>query len=193
MRLAIILAAGLSRRFGHRSKLLAPIAGRPLLAHAIDRAKQEARRVIVVTGADAARTRAIARTAGAGTVHAPAYRDGLSASLSAALRRIRPVDREVLLYLGDMPLIPSARRWRLAGADAMRPSVDGRPGHPVLIRAALLRGARLEGDRGLAPLLAGRRVRTVPGGPSALLDLDTPQAFARARGSWRRLAALARA
>ncbi|WCT71829.1 NTP transferase domain-containing protein [Sphingomonas naphthae] len=193
MRLAIILAAGLSRRFGRRAKLLAPLAGRPLLAHAIARAKNEAERVILVTGANAAHTRRVARAAGIETVHAPAYRDGLSASLSAALRRVRPVDRQLLLLLGDMPLVPSARRWRLHGADAVRPIVDGQPGHPVLIRAAILRGARLGGDRGLAPLLAGRRIRTVPGGPGALLDLDTPHAFRTARGSWRRLAALARA
>ncbi|MEH3106581.1 MAG: NTP transferase domain-containing protein [Sphingomonas fennica] len=175
MRAAIVLAAGASRRFGRANKLLMPIAGRPVLAHAVARAA--ARRVIVVTGADAGRTARIARAGGAEVVRARDHAAGLSASLGRGLARLRPIDRELLVYLGDMPFVPDARRWRLAGADAVRPD----RGHPVLLRTAAVRALPLSGDAGLAPLLKRLRVRTIAAGPGARLDLDTRVAWMRMR------------
>lgn len=177
MRAALVLAAGASRRFGRANKLLMPIAGRPVLAHAVARARAAARRVIVVVGADAVRTARIARAGGAAAVQARDHREGLSASLRRGLAQLRPIDRELLVYLGDMPFVPDPRRWRLAGADAVRPA----RGHPVLLRTAAIRATPLSGDRGLAPLLGGLRVRTIAAGPGARLDLDTRFAWMRTR------------
>ena len=180
MRAAIVLAAGASRRFGRGNKLLAEIGGRAVLAHVIARARGAAGRVIVVTGHDRARVSRVARRGGVELVHAPDRARGLSASLAAGLARLRPLDREVLLFLGDMPFVPNPRRWRRHGADAVRPGTNG---HPVLLSAAFLRSAALSGDRGLGPALARARVRQVGIVPGALADLDTPAALRRVRGS----------
>lgn len=177
MRAAIVLAAGASRRFGRANKLLMPIAGRPVLAQVLARAGRAAGRVIVVTGADRARVAAVARGAGAEVVFAAGHALGLSASLRAGLARLRPIDRELLIYLGDMPFVPDAARWRLGGRDAVRPA----KGHPVLVRTTAARAARIAGDRGLAPLLTGLRTATVAAGAGARIDLDTRAAWRRAR------------
>jgi molybdenum cofactor cytidylyltransferase len=183
VRAAIVLAGGSSRRFGRGNKLLARLGGRPLLLHAIERARAGgAVRVIVVTGADRARVAALLKRQGVAIVHAPDHARGMSATLRAGIAELRPVEREVLIYLGDMPFVPEARRWRLTGGiDAMRPVVAERPGHPVLVRSAILRRIPAEGDRGLAPILSGPRTKTGRGRAAALFDVDSRTALRNAR------------
>ncbi|PTQ10130.1 4-diphosphocytidyl-2C-methyl-D-erythritol kinase [Sphingomonas oleivorans] len=184
MRAAILLAAGSSRRFGRANKLLAPLAERPLLLHALERARAGAQgRVIVVTGADRARVAAIVRGPGVTIVHAADHRQGISASLRRGIAALRPIEREVTIHLGDMPFVADARRWRLAaGQDALRPIAGGRPGHPVLLRTEVARRARdLAGDKGLGTLLSGLRLGVAKAGPGSLIDIDSRAMLIRAR------------
>ena len=183
MRTAIILAAGSSRRFGQANKLLQPLYGAPVVAHVLAVARRSARRTIVVTGRDRACVGRIASRMGAEVVHAARHRDGMGASLAAGLSRLRPIDRELLIFLGDMPYVPFPVRWRLGAHDAVRPIHNGVAGHPVLLRTALARCVPLAGDRGMAPLLAGRRIAFVRGNVGSILDLDTRAALRAARGS----------
>ena len=103
MRAAILLAAGASRRFGGRDKLKARIGKHSLLdlvlAHA--RAAGPCRIIVVSAGR--------IRLAGVTHVHAHHARKGLSASLAAGLAALRPIEREVLIFLARQTLITSAR------------------------------------------------------------------------------------
>lgn len=179
MRAAIILAAGQARRFGG-AKLAARMNGRPLLLHAIDRARGAgAGRIIVVTGARAALIARLPRGCGVRIVHARDHRAGMGESLRAGLAALRPIEREVAIFLGDMPFATMPRAMRIpAGYDAARPIVAGRPGHPLLARTAAARAARRRGDRGLAGLA---RVFEVAGRAGNLIDIDTIAALRRAR------------
>ena len=190
MRAAILLAAGSSRRFGRRNKLLATIGGRPLLAHALLAARMAVRGpVIVVTGADRAKISRLVRSmrvSGVRLVHAARHREGLGASVTAGLAALRPIDRQFFLFLGDAPFmakgLPGALVRALGpGIDAVRPAHRGVPGHPVLVRTAIARQAAPKGDRGLGPLLRRARVRTIQGGPGSASDIDTSAALKRAR------------
>jgi len=178
LRATLVLAAGSSRRFGG-AKLLAPFRGKPLLLHAIDRAR-EARtgRIILVAGARWAR---IARIAPRDVVLVRARRhaDGLSASLAAGLAALRPIERELILFLGDMPLARPPRLRLGAGVDAARPVIAGTPGHPLLVRSAVARRTGGEGDRGLAALLDPARIHAIRGDAGNLIDIDTRRALRR--------------
>lgn len=183
MRAAILLAAGGSRRFGRGDKLMAQIGGRPLLLHALDRARDAgATRVIVVLPSSGGR---LARAIGPGRagvipVIARHHRAGLAASLKAGLAALRPIEREILIFLADMPFAAAPRRMRLApGQDAVRPVWKDKPGHPMLVRVAAARRAALSGDRGLAAQLT--TIGHVRGSRSALIDIDTRGALARHR------------
>ncbi|WP_294391798.1 NTP transferase domain-containing protein [uncultured Sphingomonas sp.] len=178
MRAAILLAGGRSRRFGRADKLEARISGRSLFDHALDRALASVRgRVIVVAPVRRHRPRKRVHW-----VHAPASRTGMGGSLGAALAALRPCEREILIFLADMPFATVPRAMRLtAGLDAVRPRVGEALGHPVLVRTAAGRAVRPSGDTGLVRRLDPGRIGTVRGGRGNLLDIDTRAALRRAR------------
>ena len=182
---AIVLAAGNASRFGSQ-KLLAPLGGRPLLAHALDAlAAAGLRDVVVVLGADAAAIEASVPWRTERRVLNPRPQDGLSSSLRVGLDAAAadPLVEAVLVVLGDQPgLRPEVVTTLLAtGAVATTPIVrpryaaDGAP-NPVLVRrSAWALAAGLAGDRGLGPLLAERaELVTEVAVNGSLPDVDTP-------------------
>jgi molybdenum cofactor cytidylyltransferase len=191
MRVSILLAAGSSRRFGRRDKLLAPFRGKPLVVHAL-RIAEAAPTVRTNVATDARgprlpllRNRAAARTS---IVAVPRPEEGIAASIRAAFAALRPCEREVFLFLGDMPLVPPvlARRLLPLRGLAKRPSHRGRPGHPVLLRRpSAQRLAALTGDQGLGRLIARDALR-LEGGPGCVLDLDTGAELLRLGLAWHR-------
>lgn len=178
---AIILAAGSSRRFGD-DKLVALLAGRTVLAHAIEAVQAtEAGGTIrasyvVVPDAGGAAGR-VARELGARIIAAPDGRQGMAWSLRAGLEAVRATapsgPAAVLVVLGDQPLLRPeviaalVRRWRATGAAIVRPRyalAPDAPGHPVLVdRSRWDDLAALTGDRGLGAAVGQPELVDVPG------------------------------
>jgi molybdenum cofactor cytidylyltransferase len=188
---ALVLAAGSGSRFGGR-KLLSPWRGGVLLDGALAAAlAAPVGAALVVVGADAAEAAAaalaLAERDGQGArlriVLAPDYSRGLSASLRAGLAALPAEADGVLVFLGDMPVIPLAVLEPLAaalrgGAPAAVPAFDGQRGHPVAISRALFAELMtLRGDRGAGAVLdaLGDRLVVIPtDDPGVLLDVDRP-------------------
>jgi molybdenum cofactor cytidylyltransferase len=187
----LVLAAGAGTRFaapGPGPKQLAPFRGRPLIEHPIAAlAHAGLDPVLVVLGAHAAAIEAGVALAPAHVVPCPDWADGQSRALragvaAAAARRAGAV----VIALGDQPLLdPAAVRAVVAargpGADAVRATYDGTPGHPTLLEAALFGAvAELEGDAGARDLLRRAAVRHVAcDGLGAPDDVDTAADLAR--------------
>jgi molybdenum cofactor cytidylyltransferase len=168
MRAAILLAAGASRRFGRRDKLGERLAGRSLLDHALANARASgARRVLLVT------CRPVYKH-GVTPVRARNARSGLSASLAAGLAALRPIEREVLIFLADMPFARAPRLRLRPGVEAVRPAFRGQPGHPMLVRSQAARTKLGKGDRGLGDAL---RTAFASGSAAHILDVDTRHAL----------------
>ncbi len=182
---AVVLAAGASSRFGS-PKLLAPLAGRPLLAHALDAvALAGVGDVVVVLGAGAADVEVAIAWRGERRVVNERPQDGLSSSLRVGLDAAAEdaAVAAVLVVLGDQPAVrPAVIRAILGAADASpapfvraRHAADGTP-NPVLVRRdAWAMASALDGDRGLGPFLAAHPelVLEVPV-EGANPDIDTP-------------------
>ena len=164
---AVVLAAGTGSRFGG-GKLLAPWGEGVLLDAAVAAAfAAPVRMVTVVTGADADRVAAAARTfaeragqAGRlGVVHAPDYAEGMGASLRAGAAALPSGAGGVFVFLGDMPRVPHGLAADLAaavraGAAAAAPVFAGRRGNPVLLGADLIpQLLALSGDSGARSIL----------------------------------------
>ena len=171
---AVVLAAGSASRFGG-AKLLARLAGRPVLQHVLDAlADGGADDVVVVLGADggAAEIEASIHWRAERRVRNPDPARGLASSLHVGLAAVPPDAAGALVALGDQPgLQPAVVRALLAAPfDADRPVVvpryagdDAR--NPVrLERAAFTLVDHATGDRGLGPVLAARPelVREIP-------------------------------
>ena len=194
---AVVLAAGQGSRFGG-AKLLEPWQGAPVLHGALAAAfAAPVERVTLVTGAHAEVIAACAHAFAEGRpdadrlsiVHAPGHAEGLAASLRAGIQSLPEDAGGMLLYLGDMPGVPSAIAQPLAealasGAAAAAPCHGGRRGHPVAISRVLFPELlELTGDRGAAQVLAGlgealALVETSDLG--VLYDVDTREDLTRA-------------
>lgn len=192
---AIVLAAGRSSRFGS-DKLLAPLQGRPVLAHVLEVAMSSSRagalRVVYLVVRDAgSREARLGEAAGARVIVAERAAEGLALSLRAGFDRVAATapatGAAALVLLGDQPAVRRdvieevVRRWRATGAPAVRPRYADRPdepGHPVLIDRQLWAQVNtLEGDTGLGGLLRQQAVELVDvagGNP----DIDTPEDLA---------------
>jgi molybdenum cofactor cytidylyltransferase len=186
---AVVLAAGLARRFG-RAKLLAGFAGRAIVAHVLEvvtAARQRgllAEAVIVVAESDR-EIEELARQSKVTPVINPDPARGVSRSLALGLSALRPDLDAALVMLGDQPLVrvevieTMLRAWREGTASAVRPryaEAPDAPGHPVLLsRDVWPLAEQLEGDTGFGrrfgPDSPGVIVVDVPGDNP---DIDTP-------------------
>ncbi|PAU76829.1 nucleotidyltransferase family protein [Halomonas salipaludis] len=184
---AIIMAAGYSRRFGAQDKRSAPLTGeQTLLAATLARAQQAFALLRVVLREDDD-PHALGLAATTPIIRAPRAGCGLGASLGdavAALNGDRELDGVVAaaVLLGDMPAISPATLRQLQGqADAstiLRPSHAGRPGHPVLFgREVWPELEALYGDQGAREIIhrhPGRYRKIAVSDAGVGRDIDTP-------------------
>lgn len=182
--IALVLAAGHSRRFGADKRRAQLDGGRPLLNATLDLAAQCFEEVWVVLrpgeqpadlGIDPACT----------VVQASGNEIGLGTSLGAgasALIEAQPNAVAVAVMLGDMPWIQPATCQalkRVASQERIvRPRHAGQPGHPVLFgRDFWPELARLHGDQGARKVLSAHasacQVIEVDD-PGILRDIDIP-------------------
>jgi molybdenum cofactor cytidylyltransferase len=195
---AIVLAAGAASRFraagGGSSKLVADLAGKPLVRHAAEAALgSKARRVVVVTGSDRFAVEQALAGLALQFAHNADYRLGLAASLKTGVAALPAEVEGVLILLGDMPAVTPALIDKLIAAfearpeaQAVAPVAGGRRGNPVLLSRSLFPAvSRLTGDEGARRLLAeatpGRLIEVAAQGVEATLDVDTPEALIAAR------------
>lgn len=189
---AVILAAGLSSRFGDGHKLLAPLEGKPVLRHVVEHVQAtSAGPILLVTGHKAEDIRAAAGT-GVQIIHNPAYAEGLASSLRAGLNALPPGLDGVLVCLGDMPdVAPTTLEALIAAFNPVEgraiclPVTGGKRGNPTLWGLQFLPELlRLEGDAGARSLFGPHAewVCEVPvEDPGILHDYDTPAALAARR------------
>lgn len=190
---ALILAGGAGRRFGG-GKLLADLAGAPVIQRVADRVEASGfAEVVVVTGADDAGVRAALPRGAGRIVHAADWADGMAATLRTGIAALAPGCSGVCVFLGDMPLAPVEMCGALTSAAetagyGARPRFAGKPGHPVAFtRAAFGDLMALHGDTGANALLAQRTAEVAyidTDDAGAVLDIDTPADVAAMVAAW---------
>jgi CTP:molybdopterin cytidylyltransferase MocA len=197
---ALVLAAGLGRRFGS-AKLLALWRGRPIVSYVLDRVTEGRTQGLLTTGLVVHRpddfdTPRMARERGLEPHRNSRPESGMASSLRLGLNalsaeRWQPLDG-VLVVMADQPLLRTAVIETLVNAfdsrmDMVRPQYAGDvegPGHPVIVHRRLWDRARsLTGDEGFRVIATWNdvRVTTVPvsgGNP----DVDTLEDLARLDG-----------
>ena len=173
---AVLLAAGLARRFGG-SKLIVPLRGEPLVRHAV-RSLVHATSVDdvwVVLGFEAASVREALSDMDVHFVEHAGYVEGLGSSIAAGVTALPAACDATVIALGDQPFIPSATidalvsAWKQGGAEIVAMRYRGVPANPVLFARATfpeLRGLR--GDAGARGVVSADVTRV------RWLDVDLP-------------------
>jgi len=177
---AVVLAAGLSTRFGG-DKLLYPYAGKPLAAHIADTLASLPLtwRVAIVPPVPSLRGNVFAER-GFDLVENPDPSQGMGSSLALGAQRALELGAEALLVcLADMPHVSAEHLGRLLAAgdtDVVATSFDGSRGPPVLFpRRLFLDLVALSGDHGARHLLANAGLVVAP--PGLARDFDVPGDF----------------
>lgn len=176
-----ILAAGHGARFGG-GKLLAGLAGKPLIRHAVDAALASGVGPVSVVVSEGDADLASALPSEVEVISNPHASEGIASSLRAALASLEPRGElgAVCIGLGDQPLVGAEAYRRLAaahvgGADLAVATYRDQPRNPVLLGRAHWREAlTLTGDSGARRLFGQHAVARVAcddtGDPS---DVDT--------------------
>lgn len=183
---AVLLAAGLSRRYGGAGKLVAEFRGKPLALHAAGTiaALPFARRLAVCRSGDDDLA-ALLEQAGFVVVRNPDPARGQASSLALGVAAAGEPEA-LVIALADMPLVTAAHLRMLVdrlvpggivasvardGDAPTPPAAFSRPYLPDLLR--------LTGDKGARHLLQGADLVVAPEG--TLADFDTPEDFRRAQ------------
>ena len=194
---AVVLAAGHSSRMRAAgetiNKLVLPLAGRPMVRHAVEAALTSAvSDVVVVTGNE--KQGIVAALEGLPVTFSdnPDYSKGLSTSLISGLNAL-PADCDgALILLGDMPAVDARLLDRLIAAfdpaedrAIIVPIHEGRRGNPVLWARRFFPEMReLSGDAGARALFgpyASMICEVEAGSDAPLTDIDTEEALSAYR------------
>jgi len=182
---AVILAAGSATRFG-ATKALAELAGRPLLHHVLDAARDAGiARSVVVVGHDAAAVAAVVVVDDdVEVVDNPDHATGQASSVRAGLAAVQddPDARVAVMLLADQPgIAPASIRQVVAaledGPDAARASYQDHAGHPVALHRRVWAQVldEVAGDTGARTVLDDMHVAHVLVAGVSPPDIDTPE------------------
>lgn len=184
--IALLLAAGSSRRFGSDKRQARLPCGRSVLQASLDTALRVFGEVhVVLRDTDDADALGIAATVP--VVRSPQADLGMGHSLASGIAALGDSDAlAVAIVLADMPWLRRETLLQLVAHAApqriVMPVYDGQQGHPVIIGRAfwpLLEG--LTGDKGAKAMISTNAqacIRVQTDDPGVLLDADTPAALA---------------
>lgn len=179
--LGVVLAGGQGRRFG-ADKTLAPLAGRPVIAHVIERLRAQGLAVAINANGLAARY---------AFAECPVFDDGdhagqgpLAGLLAAMAYAQRSGHDAILTASGDAPFLPPDLLTRLADAGAPAVAMSGGCLHPIIglwpvaLHAALRDMLEQEGIRRastFAERVGARPVEWPLGAIDPFFDIDTAE------------------
>ena len=186
---AILLAAGLSRRFGTENKLLVELNGTPMVRRTAScLCDSKAERVIVVLGHEADQVDAALDGLPLETIRNPSYRDGQVTSVRAGLEAVDDDAVGIMMCLSDQPLLNATDYDVLIDAFLDQPTrvvvpfLSGKRGNPVVLPAALrhdiLSGGMNVGCRSFIDRHPDLVLPVEVSNPAYRADFDTPEALA---------------
>lgn len=158
----IVLASGMSHRFGVANKLLAEVSGVPVIRRStVAYVSAALQPIVVVVGYQADAVRRVLSGLPVAFVNNPEFEKGQSQALVRGLAALPDRTEAAVIGVGDQPWLQSdtigqiVTAWRRSRAPIVAPLYDGERGNPVLFARALFGElAAVEGDVGGRPVIA---------------------------------------
>jgi molybdenum cofactor cytidylyltransferase len=178
----IVLAAGLSTRFG-RNKLLEPLGDDTMVGHVVSETlKSKADRTIVVTGHDSEKVRAALKDYRCDFVFNEEYLKGQSFSVRKGLSIVTDSADAVMVLPGDIAGVDHKMidavidEYVTSHAPIVTAGYNGTSGHPILFDWSLIEELKDidEETRGIKKVVSKHRSRRrlVETSEASLLDVD---------------------
>ncbi|MCS7280969.1 MAG: nucleotidyltransferase family protein [Desulfobacterota bacterium] len=182
---AIILAAGLSKRFGSQKLVqrvgqatIVELALRPfLVSQCVDE-------ILIVVGHESEKVARVLKPYPVVIINNPNYYEGISSSIRIGISYIGDED-ETFIHLADKPLVrPDLIKYMKKVSSKKTPHIvipvyEGKRGHPILIGPGwyLKRISDVRGDVGLRYVIERERENVVyiSADEGVLTDIDTPE------------------
>jgi molybdenum cofactor cytidylyltransferase len=196
----IVLAAGASTRMGGIKQLL-PVGEETLIERVLGQVlKSQLDSVVLVLGYQAREIQAVIAPRFVDPrlriIENRQYRQGISSSIAAGISEVESTHDHAMIFLADMPCIPSDLINRLLGRHLTSGTPisaiqgEGRPAHPVIFsREVYPELKRLKGDVGARSLFrkySDSVCLIEPEGDYDSLDIDTPEDYAEFQTGSRR-------
>lgn len=191
---AVVLAAGASSRFGTENKLLAPVAGKPLVERVVREILRAAvAEVVVVTGCQHDAVERALADLPLRVAHNADWQAGMGSSIATGVRALPTGTDAAFIVPGDMPYLGADLVATLAGVfeeSASRPIVypataEGEQRNPVMwpsrFFAQLCALTGQEGAKRLLRQMQGDARAVVVADANAFADIDTPADLASVR------------
>lgn len=186
---AVLLAAGESRRMGERNKLVLPLQGKPLLRRTVETIlASDITKLIVVLGHEADKARNALSGLAVETVVNDDYRSGQMTSVHAGLSAIDETCDGVMICLTDQPLLTPQDLNDLIDGFANRtrgsilvPTWQDQRGNPILLASehleAIVTGETNLGCRRLLEKHPEQISTLAMSNDHVVVDMDTPEAY----------------
>jgi molybdenum cofactor cytidylyltransferase len=186
---AIVLAAGASTRYGQPKQLLS-VGHKTMLQHVVDIVlASPVDQTIVVLGHCAGEMGATLKGTPADILTNEEWEAGLSTSVQAGLRAVRPDVQAALFVLADQPAITPQiiaillERYQETGGPIVVPTYQGKRGNPALfdraLFAELMEVREDQGGRQLIDRYGDKAERVEVGSEAVLVDVDTEADYHR--------------
>lgn len=177
----IVLASGLSKRFGVENKLLADLGGKPVIAYALDVAAHAGFKEVFVVSPNVPELTNIIKSYGFTWVENKASEAGQGASLALGAETVLANGyKTACIMLADMPFIKYNNIKSLLGKCNLKNSMFSQHNNVVMPPAvfnhtALKDVVDLQGDAGGKNKVKGDLATALPLSDLAARDMDTPE------------------
>ena len=186
----IVLAAGLSKRYGSENKLSALINGKSIINHTIDNLLKtfSYNDIIVVLGHDYENIINLINNSKISFIKNKIYKNGIGSSISTGMQKIDLNTIGVMIIPGDMPFIEKEdlikiqnKFFELDCKKVICPKYNNIPGNPVLLPKShfnILK--KLNGDNGAKPFIKDKDITFVETNYGTFFDIDTVESLNKA-------------
>ncbi len=156
----VILASGMSKRFG-KNKLLMSLGNQTILEHVIDGVKSsQVDKIVVVYGHEEEEFKRISKEKKVELIYNPKYQEGQSASVKETVKALKNCVEGILFILGDQPFLnPNTinlliQSFYKSPKNIVLPIYNGKRGNPVLFSKDFFQTMlKIEGDQGARSII----------------------------------------
>ena len=190
----ILLAAGESKRFGNKNKLLELINGKPMINHILDTLFEifDPEELIIVVGHEHRIIKNIIFNKNIKILENLDYKRGIGTSISLGVKHLETDIDGVMVIPADMPYINSKdlinleqKFIELNCEKVVMPEHDSRIGNPVILPRIYFNILKnLKEDFGARSLIRKNDIITIKTGFGTIFDIDTTDELVKPKTSF---------